>query len=172
MNVDPTFWVAISFVIFLGGLIYLKVPKKISNALDEKIKEIKNELNEAEKLKNESKKLLSEYESKVNGAKKEYQQIIKSAKEESEKITIENSEKFYKLIENRKKSTEQKISQIKKDAIKNIKNASVKISIQTVENLIKNSIDKNKLDKVFAENFDKAKIDLKNSTNLNTNQQK
>ena len=71
MTIDATFWVAISFFIFLGGLVYLKVPQKINDSLDSKINEIKKELEEAEKLKNESKNLLSEYENKIDKSKKQ-----------------------------------------------------------------------------------------------------
>jgi len=55
MTIDATFWVAISFFIFFGGLIYLKVPQKINFTLSNKINEIKKELDEAEKLKIEAK---------------------------------------------------------------------------------------------------------------------
>ena len=49
MTIDATFWVAISFFIFFGVLIYLKVPQKVNNALNNQINEIKKELDEAEK---------------------------------------------------------------------------------------------------------------------------
>ena len=58
MTIDATFWVAISFFIFFGILIYLKVPQKINNLLTDEINEIKKELNEAERLKFEAKNLL------------------------------------------------------------------------------------------------------------------
>ena len=64
MTIDATFWVAIAFFIFFGILIYLKIPQKINTSLVEKINEIKKELEEAEKLKNEAKNLLSNYEKK------------------------------------------------------------------------------------------------------------
>jgi F-type H+-transporting ATPase subunit b len=48
MEFDSTFWVAISFIIFFGVLIYFKIPRKINDALDTKISEIKNELDESE----------------------------------------------------------------------------------------------------------------------------
>ena len=66
MNIDATFWVAISFIIFIGLLFYLKVPQKIINSLDDNIKKIKDEIENAEKLKDEAKNILSEYESKVS----------------------------------------------------------------------------------------------------------
>ena len=66
MTIDATFWVAISFFIFLGVLIYLKVPQKVNSSLTNQINEIKKELNEAEKLKIEAKTLLSDYENKID----------------------------------------------------------------------------------------------------------
>ena len=71
MIIDATFWVAVSFFIFIGGLIYLKVPQKVNNSIDTQINQIKKELDEAEKLKVEAKNLLSDYENKIDKSKKE-----------------------------------------------------------------------------------------------------
>ena len=62
MIINASFWVAASFFIFFGFLIYLKIPNKINNSLSDKINEIKKELEESKKLKEEAKKLLSLYE--------------------------------------------------------------------------------------------------------------
>ena len=161
MTINATFWVAVSFFIFLGILIYLKVPQKINNSLTDQINEMKRELNEAEKLKIEAKNLLSNYEDKIDKSKKETQKIINLAKNDSEKTILEKTEKFYQMIENKKKSTEQKIIQMKENALKDIKNISVKISMETVENLIKNSIDKDKLEKLYTKSLEQAKTSLK-----------
>ena len=142
MTIDATFWIAISFFIFFAILIYLKVPQKMNNSLSDKIDEIKKELEEAEKLKEEAKNLFADYENKIDKSKKETKEIIDSAKKESEKAIIEKTKKFHKIIEERKKSNEQKIVQMKENALKDIKNLSVKVSIKTVENLIENSLDK------------------------------
>tara|TARA_Y100000590_G_scaffold75878_1_gene83916 strand:+ start:826 stop:1323 length:498 start_codon:yes stop_codon:yes gene_type:complete len=162
MSIDATFWVAISFFIFIGGLIYLKVPQKINNSLADQIKSIKKELDEAEKLKVESKNLLSNYENKIDKSKKEAQEIINIAKKDSEKAILENTKKFHQIMENKKKNAEQKITQMKENALKDIKNISVNISMQTVEHLIKNSIDKNKLEKLHENSLEQAKVSLKN----------
>ena len=162
MNIDATFWVAISFFIFLGGLIYLKLPQKINNSLIDKINEIKKEIEDAEKLKDEAKNLLNNYENKITKSKKETKDIINKAKEESEKIILEKTSKFHQIIEERKKNTEQKIIQMKENAIKDIKNVSVKISIESVEHLIKKSIDKDKLEKIYIKSLEEAKTSLKN----------
>jgi len=161
MIIDATFWVAISFFIFFAILIYLKVPQKINNSLTDKINEIQKELKEAEKLKEEAKNLFADYENKIDKSKKETKEIIDSAKKESEKAIIEKTKKFHQIIEERKKSTEQKIVQMKENALKDIKNISVKISIEAVENLIKNSIDKNKLETLYTKGLEQAKNALK-----------
>ena len=70
MIVDATFWVAVSFIIFIGLLIYLKVPQKIDLTLKESIKKIKDEIENAEKLKDEAKNILSENETKVSKSNK------------------------------------------------------------------------------------------------------
>ena len=85
MTIDATFWVAVSFFIFICGLIYLKVPQKVNDSLGKQINEIKKELDEAEKLKVEAKNLLSDYENKIDKSKKEAQEIINTAKKINEK---------------------------------------------------------------------------------------
>ena len=161
MIIDATFWVAVSFFIFVGGLIYLKVPKKINDSLKNQINEMKKELGEAEKLKIEAKNLLSNYENKIDKSKKEVLAIINLAKKDSEKTILEKTEKFHQTMENKKKNAEQKIAQMKKNALRDIKNISVKISMDAVEHLIKNSIDKNKLEKFYTESLAQVKTSLK-----------
>ena len=161
MIIDATFWVAISFFIFFGCLVYLKVPQKINNSLTDQINKMKKELDEAEKLKVEAKNLLSNYENKIDKSKKEVLEIINLAKKDSEKTILEKTEKFHQIMENKKKKAEQKIAQMKENALRDIKNISVKISMDTVEHLIKNSIDKNKLEKFYTKSLEQAKTSLK-----------
>ena len=161
MIINATFWVAVSFFIFIAVLVYLKVPQKIHTSLSDKINEIKREIEEAEKLKKEAKALLSGYESKIDKSKKESKEIINLAKEESEKTIIEKTQQFHQIIEERKKNTELRITQMKENALKEIKDISVKISIEAVESLIKNSIDKNKLENLYNKSLEETKISLK-----------
>ena len=161
MIIDATFWVAVSFFIFLGVLVYFKIPLKIGNFLNGSIDTIKNEVDEAEKLKELSKNILSEYEKKISNAKTEVKQMIDAATDDADKNVLKTNEEFYVQIENRKKNTEDRIKQMKNQALKDIKNASIKISIQAVEVLLKNSLDKNKLNKIFASSIDKTKSALK-----------
>ena len=161
MIIDATFWVAVSFFIFFGCLIYLKVPQKINNSLTDQINKMRKELDEAEKLKVEAKNLLSNYENKIDKSKKEVLEIINLAKRESEKTILEKTEKFHQTMENKKKNAEQKIVQMRENALRDIKNISVKISMDAVEHLIKNSIDKNKLEQLYTKSLEQAKTSLK-----------
>ena len=122
MNIDATFWVAVSFFIFFLGLIYLKIPQKVNDVLGNKINETKSELEEAEKLKDEAKNLLSSYENKLTRATDEATDIVDRAKKDSEKNLIDSTEKFYQLIDYKKKNLSEKIDQMKNEAINEIKN--------------------------------------------------
>ena len=164
MTIDATFWVAVSFFIFFGILIYLKIPQKINSSLSKQINEIKKELDEAEKLKVEAKNLLSNYEDKIDKSKKEEIKIINLAKKDSEKMIIEKTQKFHQIIEDKKKVTEQKITLMKENALKEIRNVSIKISLESVGHLIKNSIDKNKVEKFYSRSLEQIKTELKDTT--------
>jgi F-type H+-transporting ATPase subunit b len=163
MIIDATFWVSISFFIFCGVLIYLKVPHKINNSLSEQINQIKDDLDKAEKLKAEAKNLLSDYENKISKSKKETQEIIRLAKESSDKIILEKTKNFYQILEDKKKNVEQKIILMKEKALKDIKNASVKISIEAVKHLIKNSIDVKKVENLYKKSLEQTKAELKST---------
>ena len=164
MTIDATFWVAISFFIFIGILIYLRIPQKIKNILEENISNNKNQINEAEKLKDEAKNILSEHEKKISNSKNEVRSMIAVANENSEKNIIEKNKEFHNLMENRKKNSEEKIRQMKSQALKDIRNVSVKIAIESVEKLLKNSMDKTKLDKMFLSSIEETKLALKNKS--------
>ena len=161
MIIDATFWVAVSFFIFLGVLIYFKIPQKIASTLNDNINTIKTEVDDAESLKEESKNILSEYEKKISNAKAEVKQMVNSATDDADKNVLKTNEEFHTQMENRKKNTEDRIKQMKNQALKDIKNASVRISIQAVEVLLKNSLDKNKLNRIFVSSIEETKTALK-----------
>jgi len=164
VSIDANFWVAISFFLFIAGLIYLKVPQKVNNSLINQIGKIKKELEEAKKLKIEAKNLLSDCENKIDKSKKETQNIINLAKKDGERNILEKTEKFHQIIEDRKKNIEQKITLMKENAIKEIRNVSIKISLEAVEHLIKNSIDKSKIEKFYMQSLEQTKTELKDTT--------
>jgi len=164
MIIDATFWVAVSFFIFLGVLFYFRIPQKVNAIMENNIDMIKTEVDDAESLKEESKNILSEYEKKISNSKTEIKQMLGVATDDADRNVLKTNEDFYVQMENRKKSTEDRIKQMKNQALKDIKNASVKISIKAVEVLLKNSLDKNKLNKIFTSSVDETKSALKRTS--------
>jgi F-type H+-transporting ATPase subunit b len=160
---DATFWVAISFVIFCLIIIYKKIPQIINNLLDNKINEIKSEIDNAKNLKNESEQLLQKYKNKIEEAHTESHNIVNSEKKETEIFIKESENKFEQLIVNKKKSLEQKLDQMRVKAIKDIQNISNKIALEAVKKIILNSANDEKMKVVNQKNLDKIFVNLKDS---------
>ena len=161
MAFDATFWVAVSFIIFFSGLVYLKIPQKINTILDKLISDIKNEIDESEKLRTEAKTLLDNAQKKLDAAQLESKRILEEAKKDSDKLIIDLNDKFHNSSEIKKNLAENKIGQMKDAAIKEIKDASIKIAIDSVKKIISTSVDKSKLDTLFQKNLDETKEELK-----------
>ena len=161
MTIDATFWVAVSFVIFFSGLIYLKIPQKINDLLNKLISDIKKEIDESEKLRLEAKVLLDNAQSKLDTAQKNSKEISEQAKKDSDRLVIEMNDKFYKSSEIKKNLAENKIIQMKEAALKEIKDISVKVAIDSVKKIISTSVDKSKLDNLFNKNLEETKKALK-----------
>ncbi|MBD1139455.1 ATPase [Pelagibacterales bacterium SAG-MED46] len=161
MAIDATFWVAVSFIIFFGALIYLKIPQKINELLDKMISDIKNEIDESERLRAEAKTLLDNAQNKLNTAQSVRNEILQEVKKDSDNLIIELNDKFHKSSEIKKNIAENKISQMKEAALKEIKDASIKIAVDSVKKIITTSVDRSKLDAVFQKNLDETKEELK-----------
>jgi len=161
MAIDATFWVAISFTIFVLALIYLKIPQKVNETLNKLIFDIKNEIEESEKLRNESKILLDKAQNKLDSAKQETKKIATEAKNDSEKLVIEMNDKFHKISEIKKNLAQTKIFQMKDSAIKEIKNSSIRVAVDSVKKIISTSVDKSKLDNLFNKDLEETKTLLK-----------
>ena len=161
MGFDATFWVGISFIIFFVLLIYFKIPNKINDLLSKMILDIKKEISESEKLREESKNLLDKAQKKLDTAEAEKSKIIKDAQEEADRLIIEINEKFHKSSEIKKNLAQSKINQMRENAIFEIKKASVKIAIDSVKQAISTSVDKSKLESLFEKNLNETKEELK-----------
>ena len=162
MVFDATFWVAVSFVIFFGILVYFKIPQNVNNLLGKMIIDIKNEIDESEKLRTESKKLLDDAQSKLNSVSVETKIILDQAKSDADKLVIEMNDKFHKSSEIKKNLSKTKITQMKDSAIKEIKDHSIKIAVKSVKKIISTSVDKSKLDNLFEKNLEETKSKFKN----------
>ena len=161
MAIDATFWVAVSFFIFVAVLVYFKIPQKVNETLNKLISDIKNEIDESEKLRAESKVMLDNAQAKLDSAKSEVKEISDRAKQDSEKLIIEMNDKFHKISDIKKNLAKSKISQMKEAALNDIKKASISIAVDSVKKAISTSVDKSKLDNLFSKDLDQTKSLLK-----------
>ena len=161
MEFDSTFWVAVSFVIFILVLIYFKIPKTVNDLLSKMIADIRNEIDESEKLRSESRQMLEQAQNKLSTAKDESKKILEAAKEDADKLIIEMNDKFFKSSEIKKNNAQKKITQMKEMALKEIKDTSVRLAIESVKKAISTSVDKSKLDELFKKNLEDTKSELK-----------
>ena len=161
MEFDSTFWVAVSFVIFILVLIYFKIPKTVNSLLSKMIRDISNEIDESEKLRSESRQMLEQAQDKLATAKDESNKILEAAKEDADKLIIEMNDKFFKSSEIKKNNAQKKITQMKEMALKEIKDTSVRLAIESVKKAISTSVDKSKLDELFKKNLEDTKSELK-----------
>ena len=165
MTIDATFWVMISFFLFIGLLIYFQIPQKIKKTLEESISNIKNQINEADNLKEDAKNILTENEKKISNSKIKIKEMISKANEDAEKNILKTNENFHTIMEIKKKNTDDKIKQMKEQTLKDIKNISVKIAVGSVERLLISSLDKSKLDKLYIKSIEETKLALKIKSN-------
>ncbi len=158
---DAAFWVAISFILFCLILIYKKIPQLINKLLENKIDEIKSEIENTKNLKLESEQLLKKYKDKIQDAHIESKNILTSEKKDAENFIRESESKFEQLMINKKKSLQQKLEQMRIKAIKDIQYISNKISLEAVRKIIlePGNIDKIKI--INQKNLEKTFIQLK-----------
>ena len=161
MELDSTFWVAVSFVIFILVLVYFKIPQTVNNLLSKMIGDISNEIDESEKLRSESRQMLEQAQKKLSTAKDESKKILEAAKEDADKLIIEMNDRFFKSSEVKKNNAQKKITQMKEMALKEIRDTSVKLAIESVKKAINTSVDKSKLEELFKKNLEDTKSELK-----------
>ncbi len=136
MELDNTFWTAAAFFVFIGLMVYLKVPKMVTKSLDSKIDKIQNDLDEAKKLREEAQALLAKYERKRKSAQSEAEDIIAAAEEEAIRIAEEAKISLEEMIARRTKSVEEKIAQAESQAIAEVRSRSAEIAVEAARSLL------------------------------------
>jgi F-type H+-transporting ATPase subunit b len=131
------FWVAVSFVIFCGILLYLKVPAVIAKALDERAAGIRRELDEARRLREEAQALLSDYEKKHRNAAEEAQAIVDTARREADAIAAEMRASLKETLARRTKLAEEKIARAEAQAVDDVRAAAVERAIAAAERILR-----------------------------------
>ena len=156
-----TFWAFVSLLLFLGLVVYLKVPGTIGKALDKRADEIKAQLAEAARLREEAQALLAEYQRKRKEAEADAANIVAAAEREAEMLTTEARKKTEEFVANRTALSEQKIKQAEADAMKAVRSAAVDLAIAAAESVLAKKAD----GRVQSELFNDAVKDVKTRLN-------
>jgi F-type H+-transporting ATPase subunit b len=133
---EPEFWVAVAFVIFIGVLVYVGVPRKIFDALDQRSARIKAELDEARRLREEAGQLLSEYQRKQREAEREAEAIIAEAKAEAERVAAEARTRMEEFVARRTSLAETKIGQAEAQALADVRAAAADAAVAAAEKIL------------------------------------
>lgn len=143
---DPTFWVAVAFVIFLAIAFWLKVHKALLSALDGRISRIKTELDEAQSLREEAQKMLAESKRKQRDAIGEAEKIIEHAQEETERLRRAAEQELEQSLARRVQQAEDKIAQAEAAALKEVRNQAVDVAMAATAHLLTEQLDKKRAD--------------------------
>jgi F-type H+-transporting ATPase subunit b len=158
---EAEFWVAVGFVIFVGILVYVGVPKMLVSSLDKRAERVQAELDEARRLKEEAQKLLAEYQAKQRQADQEAVAIIEGAKAEAERIAAESKSKMEEFVARRTKMAETKIAQAEAQAVADVRAAAAEAAVAAAEKVLTESVKGKVADDLLARGI----ADVKNKLN-------
>lgn len=133
---DATFWALVALVIFLGIMVYLKVPGTVTSALDKRADTIRKELDEARRLREEAQALLADYQRKGREAEAEAEEIVEQAKREAEALTAESARRLEEYVASRTKLAEDKIAQAESQALQEVRALSADVAIAAAEKIL------------------------------------
>ena len=157
---DAEFWVAASFFIFIGILVYVGVHKKIAEALDHRRDRIKAELDEARRLREEAQALLAHYRQKQKEAEGEAAAILTSAKADAERMTTEAEAKMGEFVARRTKMAEAKIAQAESQALADVRAAAADAAVTAAERILKDTAKGTLADRLLASGIEDVKDKL------------
>ncbi len=134
------FWVLIAFLIFMGILVWKGVPGLIGKALDQRAATIRNELDEARRLREEAQQLLADYQRKTREAEDDAKSIVEAAKREAESLAAETRKAMAEQVERRTKAAEEKIARAEAQALADVRAAAVDLAVKASEGLLKTKL--------------------------------
>jgi F-type H+-transporting ATPase subunit b len=154
---EPEFWVAVSFFLFVAGMLYLGVHKKLASALDARAAVIAKELEDAMRLREEAEKVLADYRRKQGDAVKETQGIISLASKEAEILAAETRRSMSEHFERRMKLAEDKIARAETEALREVRAAAAEAAVAAAQIVIAQKLTPEGADKLVKQGIDALK---------------
>lgn len=157
---DNTFWATIALLIFIAVVVYFKIPGMLSKSLDERADNIRKELDEAKRLREEAKQLLADYQRKRKEAEKDAANIVASAKREADMLLEEAHRKTEEYVTRRTALAEQKIEQAEREAVMEVRASAVDVAVEAARKLLAERADERSGAETFAASLDEVKSKL------------
>lgn len=136
---DPALWVAVAFFGFVAILLWKKVPAVLASTLDDRADQIRSELDEAKKLREDAQIVLADYQRKQREAETEAEEIIRQAQKEAEILASETEQKLAEQLERRTRQAEEKIKRAEQQAVSDVQRTAAQLSITAAENILRNN---------------------------------
>jgi len=147
---NPTFWVAASTVVFVGGVIWSKAHQKVGEMLDARSEEIRKQIEEAKSLRDEAEQMLLDYQRKQRDAEKEAADMVAQAEEDAKIMTDAAKGDIADMVERRTRAAEEKIYQAETSAVKQVQAVAVNVAVEAASAVLAESL-KGKAGKALAD---------------------
>ena len=157
---EPEFWVAVSFFIFIGVLVYFGVHMKVVSALDARALLISKELEEARRLREEAEKVLADYQRKLGDVVTEVDNITALAAKQAETLAAETRQSLKEYFDRRIKIAEEKIARAEMEAVRELRSDAVDAAIAAAQNLIAAKLTPDRAKKLVSESIKALKSKL------------
>jgi F-type H+-transporting ATPase subunit b len=157
---DPSVWALLALIVFFGILLYVKVPGKLAASLDKRADAIRNELEEARRLREEAQSVLAEYQRKRSSAEDEAEEIVAQARAEAERLTKETNEALEEMVERRTQAAEMKIAQAEAQAIAEVRARATDVAISAAEQILESKVTGKVADDLTKNSIDAVKANF------------
>lgn len=133
-------WVAVAFVIFVAGMFYLKVHKTAASALDARAEQIKHELDEAQRLREEAQHALAEYKRMQRDAAKEAEEILRLAASEADTLRDRARDDLARAVQRREQQAVARIAQAEAEATQQVRDIAIDIAISATGEVLSDEL--------------------------------
>jgi len=142
---SPTFWAAVAFVIFVA-LTFRPLKAPLVGALDARGEAIRKEIENAQDLREEAQKLLAEYKRKHREGLSEAEEIIRHARVEAAHLRAQAEQDLETALQRREQAAMDKIAQAEAQALREVRDQAVDVSLAAAARLIEANLDKPRAD--------------------------
>lgn len=150
---NETFFVAAAFFVVMALFVYLRLPQKVVGLLDARAEDIRNELEQAKKLREDAENLLAEYEAKRSAAEKQAEQIVADARANAEAIAADARDKMQEQLERRTAQAKEKIARAEANMVKEVRQAVTAVAISAAETVLRDTLSEQQQQALIAKNI-------------------